>query len=317
MMWNLSGAMRCAPATSFNERDPQESRMSTDMNVVHELASRDYEWGFVTEIEEDRIPKGLSESVIRMISAKKGEPEFMLEWRLNAYRYWASQAKMDAEPKWANVKFPPINYQDIVYYSAPKQKKTLNSLDELDPEILRTYEKLGIPLAEQKLLANVAVDAVFDSVSVATTFKGKLAEMGVIFCSFSEAVKNHPDLVKKYLGSVVPHTDNFYAALNAAVFSDGSFVYVPKGVRCPMELSTYFRINAAETGQFERTLIVADEGASVSYLEGCTAPIRDTNQLHAAVVELIALDNAQIKYSTVQNWYPGDKEGRGGIFNFV
>ncbi|MGC2299979.1 MAG: hypothetical protein WA476_14325, partial [Acidobacteriaceae bacterium] len=234
--------------------------MSTDMNVVHELASKDYEWGFVTDIEEDRIPKGLSEDVIRLISAKKNEPEFMLEWRLNAYRYWASQEKADAEPKWANVTFPPINYQGITYYSAPKQKKTLNSLEELDPEILRTYEKLGIPLAEQKLLANVAVDAVFDSVSVATTFKAKLAEVGVIFCSFSEAVQKHPDLVKKYLGSVVPHTDNFYAALNAAVFSDGSFVYVPKGVRCPMELSTYFRINAAETGQFERTLIVADEG---------------------------------------------------------
>ena len=241
----------------------------------------------------------------------------MLEWRLNAYRYWASQAKADAEPKWANVTFPPINYQGITYYSAPEQKKTLNSLDEVDPEILRTYEKLGIPLAEQKLLANVAVDAVFDSVSVATTFKAKLAEAGVIFCSFSEAVQKHPDLVKKYLGSVVPHTDNFYAALNAAVFSDGSFVYVPKGVRCPMELSTYFRINAAETGQFERTLIVADEGAYVSYLEGCTAPMRDENQLHAAVVELVALDNAQIRYSTVQNWYPGDKNGKGGIYNFV
>jgi len=264
--------------------------MSTDMNVVHELASRDYEWGFVTDIEEDRIPKGLSEDVIRLISAKKKEPEFMLEWRLNAYRYWASQEKADAEPKWANVTFPPINYQGITYYSAPKQKK---------------------------LLANVAVDAVFDSVSVATTFKAKLAEAGVIFCSFSEAVLKHPELVKKYLGSVVPHTDNFYAALNAAVFSDGSFVYVPKGVRCPMELSTYFRINAAETGQFERTLIVAEEGAYVSYLEGCTAPMRDENQLHAAVVELVALDNAQIRYSTVQNWYPGDKNGKGGIYNFV
>src|SRR5579875_3280256 len=291
--------------------------MSTDMNVVHELASREYEWGFVTKIEEDRIPKGLNEDVIRLISAKKNEPEFMLEWRLNAYRYWASQEKAQAEPRWANVQFPPINYQDIVYYSAPKQKKQLNSLDEVDPEILRTYEKLGIPLAEQKLLANVAVDAVFDSVSVATTFKEKLAEIGVIFCSFSEAVKNHPELVKKYLGSVVPHTDNFYAALNAAVFSDGSFVYVPKGVRCPLELSTYFRINAQETGQFERTLIIADEGSYVSYLEGCTAPIRDENQLHAAVVELVALDNAQIRYSTVQNWYPGDKNGKGGIYNFV
>ncbi|HKO14162.1 MAG TPA: Fe-S cluster assembly protein SufB [Acidobacteriaceae bacterium] len=291
--------------------------MSTDMNIVHDLASREYEWGFITQIEEDRIPKGLSEDVIRLISAKKNEPEFMLEWRLNAYRYWASQEKKQAEPKWANVTFPPINYQDIVYYSAPKQKKQLNSLEEVDPEILRTYEKLGIPLHEQKLLANVAVDAVFDSVSVATTFKAKLAEAGVIFCSFSEAVQNHPDLVKKYLGSVVPHTDNFYAALNAAVFSDGSFCYVPKGVRCPMELSTYFRINAQDTGQFERTLIVAEEGSYVSYLEGCTAPVRDENQLHAAVVELVALDNAQIRYSTVQNWYPGDKNGKGGIYNFV
>src|SRR5579875_1601024 len=291
--------------------------MSTDMNVVHELASREYEWGFVTKIEEDRIPKGLNEDVIRLISAKKNEPEFMLEWRLNAYRYWTTQERAQAEPRWANVQFPPINYQDIVYYSAPKQKKQLNSLEEVDPEILRTYEKLGIPLAEQKLLANVAVDAVFDSVSVATTFKEKLADVGVIFCSFSEAVQKYPELVKKYLGSVVPHTDNFYAALNAAVFSDGSFVYVPKGVRCPMELSTYFRINAAETGQFERTLIIADEGAYVSYLEGCTAPIRDENQLHAAVVELVALDNAQIRYSTVQNWYPGDKNGKGGIYNFV
>ena len=291
--------------------------MSTDMNIVHDLASREYEWGFVTQIEEDRIPKGLSEDVIRLISEKKNEPEFMLEWRLNAYRYWASQERKQAEPKWANVKFPPINYQDIVYYSAPKQKKQLNTLEEVDPEILRTYEKLGIPLHEQKLLANVAVDAVFDSVSVATTFKAKLAEAGVIFCSFSEAVQNHPDLVKKYLGSVVPHTDNFYAALNAAVFSDGSFCYVPKGVRCPMELSTYFRINAKNTGQFERTLIIADEGAYVSYLEGCTAPMRDENQLHAAVVELVALERAHIKYSTVQNWYPGDKEGRGGIYNFV
>jgi len=291
--------------------------MSTNTDAIRALAERDYKWGFVTDIEEERIPKGLSEDVIRLISAKKNEPEFMLEWRLKAYRHWASLERSDAEPKWANIKYGPINYQDITYYSAPKQKKTLNSLDELDPEILSTYEKLGIPLAEQKLLAGVAVDAVFDSVSVATTFKGKLAEAGVIFCSFSEAVQKHPELVKKYLGSVVPYTDNFFAALNAAVFSDGSFVYVPKGVRCPMELSTYFRINAAETGQFERTLIVAEEGAYVSYLEGCTAPIRDENQLHAAVVELIALDNAQIKYSTVQNWYPGDKQGKGGIYNFV
>jgi len=294
--------------------------MSTSFNAIRDLAEREYKWGFVTPIEEERIPKGLNEDIIRLISAKKNEPEFMLEWRLKAYRYWTSQESSHAEPAWANIKYGPIDYQRITYYSAPKQKPKLESLDELDPEILRTYEKLGIPLQEQKMLAGVAgvaVDAVFDSVSVATTFKDKLAQAGVIFCSFSEAVQKHPDLVQKYLGSVVPYTDNFFAALNAAVFSDGSFVYVPKGVRCPMELSTYFRINAAETGQFERTLIVADEGAYVSYLEGCTAPIRDENQLHAAVVELVALDNAQIKYSTVQNWYPGDKEGRGGIYNFV
>jgi len=291
--------------------------MSTNVDTIRDLAQQEYKWGFVTDIEEERIPKGLNEDVIRLISAKKHEPEFMLDWRLKAYRHWASLEKAEAEPKWANVKYPPINYQGITYYSAPKQKAKIESLDQLDPEILRTYEKLGIPLQEQKMLAGVAVDAVFDSVSVATTFKGKLAEKGIIFCSFSEAVKNHPELVQKYLGSVVPHTDNFFAALNAAVFSDGSFVYVPKGVRCPLELSTYFRINAAETGQFERTLIIADEGAYVSYLEGCTAPIRDENQLHAAVVELIALDNAQIKYSTVQNWYPGDKQGKGGIYNFV
>src|SRR5436853_1591745 len=291
--------------------------MSTNINMIRDLAEREYQWGFVTDIEEERVPKGLNEDVIRLISAKKNEPEFMLEWRLKAYRHWASLEKAQAEPKWANIKYGPIDYQNIVYYSAPKQKAKLDSLDELDPEILRTYEKLGIPLAEQQLLAGVAVDAVFDSVSVATTFKAKLAEAGVIFCSFSEAVQNHPELVQKYLGSVVPYTDNFFAALNAAVFSDGSFVYVPKGVRCPMELSTYFRINAAETGQFERTLIIADEGAYVSYLEGCTAPIRDENQLHAAVVELVALENATIKYSTVQNWYPGDREGKGGIYNFV
>ena len=291
--------------------------MSTSVNTIRDFAEKEYKWGFVTPIEEERVPKGLNEDIVRLISTKKNEPEFMLEWRLKAYRYWASQEKSAAEPKWANIKYGPIDYQGITYYSAPKQKPSLTSLDELDPEILKTYEKLGIPLQEQKMLAGVAVDAVFDSVSVATTFKEKLAEAGVIFCSFSEAVQKHPDLVQKYLGSVVPYTDNFFAALNAAVFSDGSFVYVPKGVRCPMELSTYFRINAAETGQFERTLIVADEGAYVSYLEGCTAPIRDENQLHAAVVELVALDNAQIKYSTVQNWYPGDKEGRGGIYNFV
>ena len=291
--------------------------MSTNVNTIRDLAEREYKWGFVTNIEEERAPKGLNEDIIRLISAKKKEPEFMLEWRLKAYRHWESLEKSASEPKWANIKYGPINYQDIVYYSAPKQKPNLQSLDELDPEILRTYEKLGIPLQEQKLLAGVAVDAVFDSVSVGTTFKKKLADIGVIFCSFSEAVQNHPDLIKKYLGSVVPYTDNFFATLNAAVFTDGSFVYVPKGVRCPLELSTYFRINAAETGQFERTLIVADEGAYVSYLEGCTAPIRDENQLHAAVVELVALDNAQIKYSTVQNWYPGDKQGKGGIYNFV
>ena len=291
--------------------------MSSDVKMIQDLPLGDYKWGFITAVEEERIPKGLNEDVIRVISAKKNEPEFMLQWRLNAYRHWASLEKADAEPKWANIKYPPIDYQNIVYYSAPQKKLALNSLDELDPEILRTYEKLGIPLQEQKMLAGVAVDAVFDSVSVATTFKEKLAEAGVIFCSFSEAVLKHPDLVKKYLGTVVPYTDNFFASLNSAVFSDGSFVYVPKGVRCPMELSTYFRINAAETGQFERTLIIADEGAYVSYLEGCTAPIRDQNQLHAAVVELIALDNATIKYSTVQNWYPGDKQGKGGIYNFV
>jgi Fe-S cluster assembly protein SufB len=291
--------------------------MTSNTDTIRELAQQEYKWGFVTNVDEDRAPKGLNEDIIRLISAKKNEPDFMLEWRLKAYRHWETLQKSDAEPKWANIHYGPIAYQDISYYSAPKKKPQLNSLDELDPEILRTYEKLGIPLAEQKLLAGVAVDAVFDSVSVATTFKEKLAEAGVIFCSFTEAVQNHPDLVKKYLGSVVPYTDNFFATLNSAVFSDGSFVYVPKGVRCPMELSTYFRINAAETGQFERTLIVADEGAYVSYLEGCTAPIRDENQLHAAVVELIALDNAQIKYSTVQNWYPGDKNGKGGIYNFV
>jgi Fe-S cluster assembly protein SufB len=290
--------------------------MST-ISTIQDLTNQEYKWGFVTSVEEDKIPKGLSEDVIRLISAKKNEPEFMLEWRLKAYRHWESLEKSHAEPKWANVKFGPIDYQNISYYSAPKKKPALKNLDEVDPEVLRTYEKLGIPLLEQQKLAGVAVDAVFDSVSVATTFKEKLAEAGVIFCSFSEAVQNHPELVKKYLGSVVPYTDNFFAALNSAVFSDGSFVYVPKGVRCPMELSTYFRINAAETGQFERTLIVADEGAYVSYLEGCTAPIRDENQLHAAVVELVAAENATIKYSTVQNWYPGDKEGRGGIYNFV
>ena len=291
--------------------------MSSTVNQINDLTQQEYKWGFITSIDEDRLPPGLNEDIVRAISLKKGEPEFMMEWRLKAYRYWAQLEQKHAEPTWANVKYPPIDYQALSYYSAPKQKKELKSLDEVDPEILDTYAKLGIPLHEQKLLAGVAVDAVFDSVSVATTFKAKLAEAGVIFCSFSEAVKNHPELVKKYLGSVVPVTDNFFATLNSAVFSDGSFVYVPKGVRCPMELSTYFRINAQNTGQFERTLIIADEGAYVSYLEGCTAPIRDENQLHAAVVELIAHDNATIKYSTVQNWYPGDKEGKGGIYNFV
>jgi Fe-S cluster assembly protein SufB len=281
---------------------------------VEELANREYRFGWVTDIEAEAIPAGLDENVIRIISAKKNEPEFMLQWRLQAFRHWSKMT----EPTWAFVEYSPIDYQKIVYYSAPKSKaEGPKSLDDVDPELLRTYEKLGIPLQEQEMLAGVAVDAVFDSVSVATTFREKLAEQGIIFCSFSEAVQNHPELVRKWLGSVVPHTDNFFAALNSAVFSDGSFVYVPKGVRCPMELSTYFRINAANTGQFERTLIVADEGSYVSYLEGCTAPMRDENQLHAAVVELVALGDAQIKYSTVQNWYPGDKQGKGGIYNFV
>jgi Fe-S cluster assembly protein SufB len=292
--------------------------MSRTEPKIEELARREYKYGFITDIEADTVPPGLDEQIIRFISAKKNEPEFMLQWRLKAYRHWAKLEKSEAEPKWANVHYPPIDYQAISYYSAPKGKADApKSLEEVDPELLKTYEKLGIPLREQERLAGIAVDAVFDSVSVATTFKEKLGELGVIFCSFSEAVQNHPDLVQKYLGSVVPYTDNFFAALNAAVFSDGSFCYIPKGVRCPMELSTYFRINPAETGQFERTLIVAEEGSYVSYLEGCTAPMRDTNQLHAAVVELVALDDAQIKYSTVQNWYPGDAEGRGGIYNFV
>ncbi len=282
-------------------------------NSIQDLANREYKYGFVTDIETDTVPPGLDEDVIRLISAKKNEPDFMLEWRLKAYRHWQTMK----EPKWANVHYPPINYQEISYYAAPKMKSKPKSLDEIDPELLATYEKLGIPLKERELLAGVAVDAVFDSISVATTFKKKLAELGIIFCSFSDAVQNHPELVQRYLGDVVPFTDNFFAALNSAVFSDGSFCYIPKGVRCPMELSTYFRINAASTGQFERTLIIADEGSYVSYLEGCTAPMRDENQLHAAVVELIAHDNAQIKYSTVQNWYPGDKEGKGGIYNFV
>ncbi len=282
--------------------------------TLHEITNQDYKYGFVTDVEMEKIPRGLNEEVIRLISQKKNEPEFMLEWRLKAYKHWLSMK----EPTWQNVHYPTINYQDIFYYAAPKQKKEgPKSLDEVDPEIRETFNKLGISLQEQERLSGIAVDAVFDSVSVATTFKGKLSELGIIFCSFSEAVHNHPDLIKKYLGSVVPYTDNFFATLNSSVFSDGSFVYIPKGVRCPMELSTYFRINASETGQFERTLIVADEGSYVSYLEGCTAPMRDENQLHAAVVELVALENATIKYSTVQNWYPGDKEGKGGIYNFV
>jgi len=292
--------------------------MSTTSKTLQALANREYEWGFVSDIEADALPPGLSEDVVRAISARKQEPPFMLDWRLRAYRHWVTLQRSAGEPTWANITHPPIDYDKIVYYSAPKRDGTgPASLDEIDPRLLETFDKLGIPLAEQKRLAGVAVDAVFDSVSVATTFKEKLAELGIIFCAFSEAVRTHPELVQKYLGSVVPHTDNFYAALNSAVFSDGSFCYIPKGVRCPMELSTYFRINTAGSGQFERTLIVADEGSSVSYLEGCTAPRRDENQLHAAVVELVALDRAQIKYSTVQNWYAGDAEGRGGIFNFV
>jgi Fe-S cluster assembly protein SufB len=281
--------------------------------AIESLVNKEYAYGFVTDVETDTIGRGLNEDVIRVISGKKNEPEFMLEWRLKAYRRWLTMK----EPHWSNLHYDPIDYQDIIYYSAPKSVKPLQSLDEVDPELLSTYAKLGISLNEQKMLAGVAVDAIFDSVSVGTTMKEELSKHGVIFGSFGEAVQNHPELVEKYLGTVVPHSDNFFAALNAAVFSDGSFCYVPKGVKCPMELSTYFRINSANTGQFERTLIIADEGASVSYLEGCTAPRRDTNQLHAAVVELIALDNASIKYSTVQNWYAGDAEGKGGIFNFV
>jgi Fe-S cluster assembly protein SufB len=281
---------------------------------VEHLVNQQYKYGFVTDIDSDVAPKGLSEDVIRLISAKKREPEWLLEWRLKAYRGWL---KMQEPHHWANIRYTPVDYQSISYYSAPRTAKPLGSLDEVDPKLLETYAKLGIPLSEQKMLAGVAVDAIFDSVSVGTTYKAKLAEQGIVFCSFGEAVQEHPELVRQYLGSVVPASDNFFAALNAAVFSDGSFVYIPKGVRCPMELSTYFRINTAETGQFERTLIIADEGAYVSYLEGCTAPKRDENQLHAAVVELVALEGATIKYSTVQNWYAGDEEGRGGIYNFV
>ncbi len=286
--------------------------MANSTQIIDKITKSDYKFGFVSDIESDTAPKGLSEDVIKMISEKKGEPEFMLEWRLKAYRHWLTMK----EPKWQNVKYDAIDYQNISYYSAPK-RKTLSSMDEVDPEVRATFEKLGIPLHEQEVLAGVAVDVVMDSVSVATTFKEKLSKLGIIFCSMSEAVREHPELIKKYLGSVVPAGDNYFTALNSAVFTDGSFCYIPKGVRCPVDLSTYFRINAASTGQFERTLIVAEEGSYVSYLEGCTAPMRDENQLHAAVVEIVALDNAQVKYATVQNWYPGDKEGRGGIYNFV
>jgi Fe-S cluster assembly protein SufB len=289
---------------------------SSTAKIIEELTNRTYPYGFVSAVEADSTPPGLDEDLVRLISAKKNEPTFMLEWRLRAYRHWVTLERSAGEPRWANVTYPPIDYQKIVYYSAPKQKVAAR-LEDVDPEILRTFEKLGIPLEEQKRLSGIAVDAVFDSISVGTTFKEKLAELGIVFCSFSEAVQEHPELIERYLGSVVPYTDNFYAALNSAVFSDGSFCYVPKGVRCPMELSTYFRINTAGSGQFERTLIIADEGSYVSYLEGCTAPMRDENQLHAAVVELIALKDARIKYSTVQNWYAGDREGKGGIFNFV
>ncbi len=285
----------------------------TQDKILHEVTQGEYKYGFYTDIEQDALPKGLNEDIVRMISARKNEPEFMLEFRLKAYRHWLTM-KM---PQWPHLKIPAIDYQEIIYYSAPRQKAKLNSLDEIDPELKATFDKLGIPLDEQKVLSGVAVDAVIDSMSVKTTFKETLAELGIIFCSMSEAIREYPDLVKKYLGSVVPYTDNYFSALNSAVFSDGSFCYIPKGVRCPMELSTYFRINAANTGQFERTLIVADDDSYVSYLEGCTAPMRDENQLHAAVVELVAMERAEIKYSTVQNWYPGDKEGRGGIFNFV
>ncbi len=292
--------------------------MNTDTQYLHDVADSDYEHGWVTEIEADTIPKGLNEGIIRLISSKKDEPEWLLAWRLRAFRHWQSlAAETDKYPRWAHLDYPDIDYQDISYYSAPSSKPKYESLDEVDPELLRTFERLGIPLEEQKRLTGVAVDAVIDSVSVGTTFKEELARQGIIFCSFSEAVEHHPELVKKYMGSVVPYTDNFYAALNSAVFSDGSFCYIPKGVRCPMELSTYFRINEAGTGQFERTLIVADEGSYVSYLEGCTAPQRDENQLHAAVVEIIAHKDAEVKYSTIQNWYPGNAEGKGGVFNFV
>src|ERR1700759_3598196 len=292
---------------------PRTREAEDELKTIEKTVFSDYKYGFVTNIEADEAPKGLNEDVIRFISARKKEPQWMLDWRLKAYRHWLTMKS----PDWANIKYPPIDYQNIIYYSAPKQKVNPKNLDEIDPELLRTFEKLGISLDEQKRLTGVAVDAVIDSVSIGTSFKGQLAELGIIFCSMSEAIQEHPELIREYLGSVVPVTDNYFSALNAAVFSDGSFVYIPKEVRCPMELSTYFRINAEITGQFERTLIIADAGSYVSYLEGCTAPKRDENQLHAAVVELIALENAEIKYSTVQNWYPGDKDGNGGIYNFV
>ncbi|MBN8861944.1 MAG: Fe-S cluster assembly protein SufB [Sphingobacteriales bacterium] len=292
---------------------PEKTDRKEDLDILEQTVLNEYKYGFVTDIEADEAPKGLSEDIVRFISAKKNEPEWMLDWRLKAFRQWQKMT----EPNWANVTFPPVNYQDIIYYSAPKQKIKPNSLDEIDPELRRTFEKLGISLEEQKRLTGVAVDAVIDSVSIGTTFKKQLAELGIIFCSMSEAIQEHPELIRQYLGSVVPVTDNYFVALNSAVFSDGSFCFIPKGVRCPMELSTYFRINAENTGQFERTLIVAEDNSYVSYLEGCTAPMRDENQLHAAVVELVALEHAEIKYSTVQNWYPGDKDGKGGIYNFV
>ncbi|HTB24674.1 MAG TPA: Fe-S cluster assembly protein SufB, partial [Puia sp.] len=292
---------------------PKSREAEDELRTIEKTVFSDYKYGFVTQIEADEAPKGLNEDVIRFISARKKEPLWMLDWRLKAYRHWLTMKS----PDWANIHYPPIDYQDIIYYSAPKQKINPKNLDEIDPELIRTFEKLGISLEEQKRLTGVAVDAVIDSVSIGTSFKSQLAELGIIFCSMSEAIKEHPDLIREYLGTVVPITDNYFSALNAAVFSDGSFCFIPKGVRCPMELSTYFRINAGNTGQFERTLIIAEAGSYVSYLEGCTAPMRDENQLHAAVVELVALDNAEIKYSTVQNWYPGDKQGRGGVYNFV
>jgi Fe-S cluster assembly protein SufB len=292
---------------------PKSREAEDELSTIEKTVFSDYKYGFVTNIEADEAPMGLNEDVIRFISARKKEPQWMLDWRLKAYRYWLTMK----QPEWANIKYPPIDYQNIIYYSAPKQKINPKNLEEVDPELIRTFEKLGISLEEQKRLTGVAVDAVIDSVSIGTSFKGQLAELGIIFCSMSEAIKDHPELIREHLGSVVPITDNYFSALNAAVFSDGSFCYIPKGVRCPMELSTYFRINAENTGQFERTLIVAEAGSYVSYLEGCTAPMRDENQLHAAVVELVALENSEIKYSTVQNWYPGDKQGRGGVYNFV